>query len=123
MLVVVNNSLVIIFMFSAHEPQMTNNLRPIRQIIPKVFIVISKILCKVLINHHIMPWKRNGNHHHQHHDHTNVTIIITKIIIIKSKVLVTTIVVLEREWWLAGVGDCSNFHESESQRVTHTTFP
>ena len=69
MLVVVNNSLVIIFMFSAHKPQMINNLRPIHQIIPKVFIVISKILCKVLINHHIMPWKRSGNHHHQHHGH------------------------------------------------------
>ena len=53
---------------------------------------------------------------------TNVTTIITKIIFIKSKVLVITIVVLEREWWLAGEGDCSNFHESESQRVTHTTF-
>ena len=56
-------------MFSAHKPQMINNLRPIHQIIPKVFIVISKILCKVLINHHIMPRKRNGNHLHQHHDH------------------------------------------------------
>ena len=53
---------------------------------------------------------------------TNVTTIITKIIFIKSKVLVITMVVLEREWWLAGEGDCSNFHESESQRVTHTTF-
>ena len=69
MLVVVNNILVTVFMFSAHKPQMINNLRPIHQIIPKVFIVISKILCKVLINHHIMPWKRSGNHHHQHHDH------------------------------------------------------
>ena len=69
MLVVVNNILVTVFMFSAHKPQMINNLRPIHQIIPKVFIVISKILCKVLINHHIMPRKRNGNHLHQHHDH------------------------------------------------------
>ena len=54
---------------------------------------------------------------------TNVTTIITKIVFIKSKVLVITVIVLEREWWLAGEGDCSNFHESESQRVTHTTFP
>ena len=33
MLVVVNKILVIVFMFSAHKLKMTNNLRPIQQII------------------------------------------------------------------------------------------